>query len=271
MFPVAQVISILIKKRNLSLAADICCKFENVLIQAKWKKHLSIALLQEFCARLQDDNKNGFAEKVQQVLLNLQRGPEGADSEGESTESFRSRSSSTTSIKSYTSNSGHLQAAVGGLGSMELCSNVSENDPSTTQTNLAVSAQNIPLEENDGNSVTQERNNVDIIDGETKIISLENSKVSIETTTPSGGNSYSNSRNITEEEEIVHKDVTVDEILDNDVNEMNGDSRKLDEDDISCTTGVNNVQEEGKEFDEKEGNVCQTDEGRLKLFKINSS
>lgn len=98
MFSVAQVISILHRKRNMSLAADLCCNFQEVLLKGKWRKHLSIPRLQEVGQQIHGTELEENYETFLSHLLKLDSVDESDD---DSSESYRSRSSSSASIQSY--------------------------------------------------------------------------------------------------------------------------------------------------------------------------
>ncbi|XP_021339586.1 Hermansky-Pudlak syndrome 5 protein-like isoform X2 [Mizuhopecten yessoensis] len=98
MFSVSQVVSIL-QKKNVTLAADICCKFQEVLLQGKWRKHLSMERLQV----LQQQIKGTDLEQVYNnfmVEIIKKESADYSDDDG-SSESNRSRSSSSASVQSY--------------------------------------------------------------------------------------------------------------------------------------------------------------------------
>ncbi|XP_060072446.1 BLOC-2 complex member HPS5-like [Ylistrum balloti] len=98
MFAVSQVVSIL-QKKNVTLAADLCCKFQQVLLKGKWRKHLSVDRLQSIQQQIKGtDLENDYNIFMVEASKN---DVETISDEDDSSETGRSRSSSSASVQSY--------------------------------------------------------------------------------------------------------------------------------------------------------------------------
>ena len=96
LFQVPQVISILIQRKNLLLAAELCCVYEDVLCKSKWRKHFTFVQLQELLEQLWAAKSTDAAEKLKNVVFSLENS-DILETDSESNDSIRSRSSSVAS------------------------------------------------------------------------------------------------------------------------------------------------------------------------------
>ncbi|XP_033751851.1 uncharacterized protein LOC117335777 [Pecten maximus] len=98
MFSVSQVVSIL-QKKNVMLAADLCHKFQQVLLKGKWRRHLSVERLQNIQQQIKGTDLEQVYNNFMVEVLKKENIDDSYDED--SSESNRSRSSSSASVQSY--------------------------------------------------------------------------------------------------------------------------------------------------------------------------